>query len=205
MPSTGGTRGYPCRVDEFDQMKAALLANCPAVFGPDGPAAVQQHKLLASDVHRAAKLNAHKRDEKEGQQWVRYVTEHFPESRNGAEDAVALWTDWRTALLKRNTVGPLVTITHGQSHAHWYREPSGALCLNIEDLWDDYESSVEHFVAHARQAERDRRDAIIKRWKASTFDIRQLIGTDLGMITSASAVSSVTVIDLPPQLPPESE
>jgi hypothetical protein len=191
-------------VDEFDQMKGALLANRPAVFGPDGNAAVQQHKLLASDVHRAAKLNAHNRDEREGQQWVRYVTEHFPDGRNGVDDAEALWTDWRTALLKRNTVGPLITITHGQSHAHWYCEPSGALCLNIEDLWADYESSVEHFIAAARKAERDRRDAIIKRWKASTFDIRQLIGSDFGMLASATAVSAVTIIDLPPQ-PPKSE
>ncbi len=192
-------------MDEFDQMKASLLSGRPTVFGPDGAAAVQQHKLLASDVHRAAKLNAHKRDEKEGQQWVRYVTEHFPEGRNGQADAMALWTDWRTSLLKRNTVGPGITITHGQSHAHWHRAPTGEVCLNIEDMWDDFESSVEHFIAEAREAQHDRREAILKRWRNSTFEIRQLIGSDYGMLTSATAVSSMTIIDLPPQPPPKSE
>ena len=191
-------------MDEFDQMKASLLSGHPAVFGPDGAAAMQQHKLLASDVHRAAKLNAHRSDLKEGKQWVRYVTEHFPEGHNDPDDANALWTDWRTSLLKRNTVGPRITITHGQSHAHWHREPEGAICLNLEDLWDDFESSVEHFIAYVREAQSSRREDILSRWRRSTSVVRPVKGM-LPVATTASAANSVTIIDLPPQPPPKSE
>lgn len=170
------------------------------MLGPDeGVEAFRAHKLLASDVHRAAKLNAHKRDKTETEQWVRYITEHFPEPRNSEADARLLWTDWRIALLKRNTLGSGITITHGQSKAHWFREPDGTLCLNLEDIWDDYAASVEHFIAEARQASPERRAAVLKRWRKNTWGVRELLTRGGATAMSASAGISPTVVIPPPE------
>ena len=132
--------------------------------------------------------------------WVRYITEHFPTDRNDATDAKTLWVDWRTSLLKRNAPGPGITVTHSQPHAHWHREPSGTLCLNLEDMWEDFVASVEHFIAAMRVSNPERRKAVLRRWQESTFDVRQLISTDAGLWAGASAVSasassSITAID----------
>jgi hypothetical protein len=194
-------------MDEFDQIRSWLLSGRPAVFGPDGPAAVRQHTLLATDVNRAAKLDAHSSDDgKDGKQWVRYVTTHFPEGRgrDSADDAEALWLDWRTTLIKHNTVGHRITISHGKSKEHWHREPTGALNVNLEDMWDDFEASVDHFIAEASLAPRERRETIVKRWGERQFIIRPLIGSDMQMIagaTAASASNLPTVAELGPTPP----
>jgi hypothetical protein len=64
---------------------------------------------------------------------------------------------------------------------------------------DHFEASVEHFVAEARKADRYRRAAILKRWQAGRFGVRQLAGLPAGATAvSASAASSITIIKPPP-------
>ena len=69
----------------------------------EGEEAFQQHKLLAAAVHRATELDRQDA-ESETEAWVRYVTAHFPPGRNDADDARLLFGDWRSALLKRDSV-----------------------------------------------------------------------------------------------------
>lgn len=100
------------------------------------------HVLLASVVHNAARLNQHAADSQTGA-WIRYVTSYFPAGRNSEQDGRLLWTDWRTDLLKKQAPGPAIVVTHRQSHVHWRRDEHGRLCLNLEDLWSDFETSVD--------------------------------------------------------------
>lgn len=190
---------------QLDALRAALLSNRPRAFTPEeGAAAFQAHKLLASDVHRAAKLNRRGSDGSETEEFVRYVAEHFPDGRNGKADARLLWTDWRTSMLKESTPGPLIAVTHGQAHAHWYREPDGRLCLNLEDMWDDYAESVEDFIDGLR-ADAERRKVVLERWRKTTVDVRQLLRPVGGApavgatAVSASVGDAFTVFKPPPE------
>lgn len=104
---------------ELQELRSSLLRDRPDPLRPDqGEEAFRQHKLLASAVHRASRLDA-RGSESETEAWVRYMSEHFPPSRNSPSDARLLFVDWRTSLLKDDTPGPRVSITHGQSFAHW--------------------------------------------------------------------------------------
>jgi hypothetical protein len=94
-------------------LREALLRSRPPTLEPgQGHEAFQQHKLLASAVHRAARLDQ-RGSESETDAWVRYLTEHFPPGRNDAADARLLFGQWRTPLLKDDTPGSGVVITHG--------------------------------------------------------------------------------------------
>ena len=85
---------------ELADMRDSLLRDRPSALLPtQGNEAFQQHKLLASAVHRASRLNGRKSDN-ETEAWVRYFDEHFPPARNDREDARTLFGDWRTSLLK---------------------------------------------------------------------------------------------------------
>jgi hypothetical protein len=184
---------------ELDALRASLLSNRPRRFTPEeGLEAFQAHKLLAADVHRAAKLNSHNSDSTETAQWVRYITEHFPEGRNSEDDARLLWIDWRIALLKRGTLGPKVTVTHGQAKAHWFREPDGTLCLNLEDTWNDYAASVEHFIAETKRASADRRAAVLKKWRQNEWGVRTLLTRGGATAMSASAANGIATVHIPP-------
>jgi hypothetical protein len=164
-------------------LRSALLRTRPPALGPDqGDEAFRQHKLLASAVHRASRLDA-RSSESETDAWVRYVSDHFPPGRNHPNDARVLFADWRTSLLKDDSPGPRVPITHGQSHAHWERDARGRLCINLEDMWADFERSVEHFVAYLR-ATGDRRSIVLARWRETTTVVEPFL---------ASAMASAAV------------
>jgi len=90
-------------------------------------------------------------------------------------------------------------VTHWQSKAHWFREPDGALCLNLEDMWDDYAASVEHFIAETRGASGQRRAAVRKKWRENEWGVRTLLTPRGATAMSASAATSTTVFIPPPE------
>jgi hypothetical protein len=158
------------------ELRAALLrARSPALRPDQGDEAFRQHKLLASAVHRASRLDA-LGSESETDAWVRYMSDHFPPGRNDPNDARLLFADWRTSLLKDDAPGPRVPVTHGQSHAHWVRDSRGRLCINLEDMWADFERSVHNFVAYLRTTP-DRRSVVLGRWRQTTTVVEPFIAT----------------------------
>jgi len=165
-----------------------LLRGGPGPLRSDeGEEAFQQHKLLSAAVHRAAKLDEQK-SESETAAWVRYVTRHFPAGHNDADDARLLFGDWRTSLLKKDTPGPGVAITHGQSAIHWQRDQQGRLCLNLEDTWDDYAASVGSFVEYLRDSAR--RKVVLARWRKQGWVVEPFI-------PAIEALAGATVINMP--------
>ncbi|MDQ4144164.1 MAG: hypothetical protein M3198_10565 [Actinomycetota bacterium] len=117
---------------------------------------------------------------------MRYLTAYFPPGKNDPADARLLFAEWRTDLLKDDTPGPSIVITHGQSHAHWRRDHAGRLCINLEDMWDDFEQSVGHFVKYLRTTP-DRRAVVLKRWRSTSWDIEPFRST-------GEALAGATVI-----------
>lgn len=112
--------------DELQTVREQLLAHRPEPVEPGhGAAALQQHVLLASKVHQAARLDSTGAESETGG-WVRYITDYFPAPRNGEQDAKVLWIDWRTSLLKDGAPGAAVLVTHGQPLAHWQTRPQRA-------------------------------------------------------------------------------
>jgi hypothetical protein len=158
-------------VRTLDDLRSALLRDRPGALRPDqGTEAFRHHKLLAAAVHRASRLDA-RSGESETDAWVRYVREHFPSGRNEEGDARLLFAQWRTALLKDDAPGPQVPITHGQPTAHWQRDKDGRLCLNLEDMWADFEESVDHFIAYLR-ATPERRAVALRRWRETDWSVQ---------------------------------
>src|SRR2546430_4114499 len=128
---------------ELGQLRASLVRDLGVDLQPEqGDVAFERHQLLAIRFHRAARLNQRASD-REGQAWVRYFAEHFP---RGYEQARLLWRGWRVPLLKDETPGEGIAISHGQPQLHW-QVTSHGLYLNLESLWADYVTSVENFVA----------------------------------------------------------
>jgi hypothetical protein len=169
--------------DELRSLRAQLLAHRSEPLEPSqGAEAFQQHKLLAATVHQASKLDARAHESETGA-WLRYVTSHFPAQRNSEQDARVLWTDWRTSLLKHGAPGPSVLITHGQPAAHWLRDGSGRLCIDLESMWDDFAASVRQFVAFLRTPP-DRREVALER------ALRSHVTVEIVHLTSISAPAS---------------
>ena len=85
-----------------------------------------------------------------------------------------LFEDWRIGVVKHECPLSGVTVTHGLPQAHWYREPGGTLCVNLESMWDDFEQAVASFV---RLLERDepRRVEAINRWRKRAWTVRRLV------------------------------
>jgi hypothetical protein len=152
-------------------LRADLVRGRPRQLGPDeGYEAFQQHKLLSGAVLRAAKLDQ-TGSESETDAWVRFVTSHYPDGRNGKAEARLLFSDWRTSLLKKDTPGVGVSITHGLAQVHWRRNESGSLGLNLEDAWDDFEAAVDSFVESLRDS--PRRDFVLSRWETQRWEVRR--------------------------------
>ncbi len=130
----------PADEQALDELQQSLLAARPRQLGQgEGDEAFRQHKLLASAIHSATRLHKFKQ-ESETDVWIRYFESYFPRGRNDPQDGRLLFDDWRTSLLKDNTPGPRIPITHGQSHLHWQRDAGGRLCINLEDMWNDSNS-----------------------------------------------------------------
>lgn len=173
---------------ELSALRDGLLRGRPRALRPDeGDEAFQQHKLLAAAIHRAAKLDQLKR-ESETDAWVRYISSHYPAGRNDPTAARLLFGDWRTSLLKDNTPGPGIAITHGQSSIHWQRDERGRLCLNLEDAWDDYAVSVTSFVEHLGRS--PRRKIVLKRFKQQHWVVEPFV-------PAAGMIAGATVMDMP--------
>jgi hypothetical protein len=185
------------------ELRADLLRGRPHHLRPDeGEEAFRQHKLLATAVHRAAKLDQRK-DETETNAWVRYIVQHYPVGRNNEADARLLFADWRTSLLKRDTPGPSTAITHGQSALHWQRDESDRLCINLEDAWSDYAASVESFISYLRASPRWK--VVLGRWQKQQWVVEPFVpvvgaitgATVMGTAKSASVAESPTTVARP--------
>jgi hypothetical protein len=67
----------------------------------------------------------------------------------------------------------------------------GRLVLNLEDMWDDFASSVESLIAQLRESLK-RTEIVLNRWHRSRTEVRQF-----GVNTTASASASVVVVPPP--------
>ncbi|MGZ8739940.1 MAG: hypothetical protein ACXWZ8_05035 [Gaiellaceae bacterium] len=169
-------------------MKKALLWGLRVNLTPEqGDEAFERHQLLAIRFHRAARLNDRAGD-REGQGWSRYFKEHFP---RGDAHAELLWHKWRVPLLKDDTPGVGIAITHGQPQIHWEMTGAG-LCVDLESMWDDFEQSVNAFVG---SLERDakRRKVALERWSARQWTVQPVVKTGV-VVLQASAAGSATAI-----------
>lgn len=178
----------------LDELRASLLRRKAPRLTPDqGDEAFDQHMLLAIAVHRAARLHKTAGDnDTEG--WMRYVRDFFPEGRNSEADALRLWKGWRCTLLKDEQ--PVVPITHGQPEAHWGRDPAGSPCLNLENVWADYEHSVGRFMDRLRDDD-DKRETVLRRFRERGWTVRRVTLLDPSTNFSASLAHSATAMGPP--------
>lgn len=183
----------PAEEQALGEMRASLIDGPRPVLEPgQGHEAFLEHVLLSIRVHRAALLNKHKEDG-DGVAWTRYFESYFASSQAKA-NAKLLWDDWRTKLVKEDTPGPGIAITHGQPDVHWKTDPQHRLWLNLESMWADFEASLDRFVESLRSNPRRCR-VILKRWRARTWVIVQFAPNELrpGAAT-ASALTSMIVM-----------
>jgi hypothetical protein len=175
-----------------------------------GEEAFDQHLLLATRLHRVSRLHKSGADS-DTKGWVRYITDFFPPGRNGEPEAYILWDQWRCTLLKDEQ--PVIPISHGQSHGHFRYDVHGRLYLNLEDLWADYEHSVERFIDHLREDD-DRRKVVLRRWRERAWRVETItfreepavayaettasVSPPLVLDTTASVATSMTSIQLEP-------
>jgi hypothetical protein len=171
---------------ELELIRDSLLRRLRVELGSDdGEAAFEQHLLLIIKIHKLAGLN--QTVEGEGAGWRQCFQEHFPKEGKPwrAKDAQMLWEDWRVGMLKWETPKRRVTVTHGQPHLHWVREPDGTLCVDLESMWDDYEAMVASFLT---LVERDpqRRAVAVWRWHERRWSVRRLSVSTPHLAISAS-------------------
>ena len=147
----------------LDAIAVSLLGSPRPALGPeDGDEAFTQHLLLTIRIHRAALLNKSKTD-RDGEAWGRFFREHFVPPVD--EDVSRLlWREWRTKLVKEDTPGRGVAITHGIPQIHWKQDARHGLCIDLESMWSDFETAVDHFLSSLR-ADSKRRRVVIERWK----------------------------------------
>ena len=188
--------------ETLSKIRESLLRGLGGKLRPDqGEAAFERHILLAVRVHKAAGLNQTVTGEGKG--WCQYFEEHFPKRpERRPEDAKLLWDDWRVGLVKWEAPKGGVTVTHGQPEAHWYREPDGTLCINLESIWDDFTTSVESFLALLRQDEGRRAEAL-RRWRERSWVVRQLVipRNDPLWWSGATTSAANSVTATPPSAP----
>jgi len=94
----------------------------------------------------------------------------------------------RTRLLKDGAPGWTVLLTHGQAAAHWQRNRAGRLCINLEDMWDDFEESVRHFIEYLRTASK-RRAVVLDRFMQRAWTIQPFMPA-LGAGAGATAIAA---------------
>ncbi len=156
---------------ERDDLKTSLLRGLrpDAPLGPeDGDEAFVRHILLAVRVHRAAKLN--QTVVGEGRGWVEFVTDYFPAGRNSASDAKLIWEDWRVGLVKDETPLGGIALTHGHPELHWHNDMRGALVIDLESMYDDFEFAVNQFLT-ALDGDLQRGAVVIQRWRERTWSV----------------------------------
>ena len=120
---------------------------------------------------------------------------HFPQDRNSRADAVRLWEHWRLGLVKHEAPRSQVSVTHGQPDLHWKPDGNGALCINLESMWDDYEHAVGSLM-RSLESDVSRRADVLKLWEARTWTTRpfyfqpRLLTNQLSGLTRDVAVGS---------------
>lgn len=175
----------------LSDLRLALLQERPPGFRPDqGLEAFRAHRALATEIHRAARLDRYG-EESETRSWVRYVTTYFPPGRNGSSDAELLFKKWRTPLLKDGAPGPEVVVTHGQPHTHWTRDSEGRLWIDLESMWDDFDSSVGRFIGHL-QSDPDRLAVAAERWRKNTWTVQAFRPISAATVPVSGATGSAT-------------
>ena len=87
-----------------------------------------------------------------------------------------------------------VKIAHGQPQVHWICDRDGALGINLEDMWVDFEHSVNELIESLRSDDVLRR-SVLGRWRKQTVTVQPFYpaGTEAAS-ASASVASSATVI-----------
>jgi hypothetical protein len=176
---------------QLDALREALVYGLRVEVPAENPgyAAFERHQLLAIRVHRASRLNAPDATERAG--WRQYFREHFP---RGDAHGLRLWDDWRGRLVKDEFPGEGVAVSHGQPHVHWRLvDPGQRLFIDLESMWDDFERSVESFMALLASDE-DRRRATLEKWQRRQWSVQQVVFSDPnppGVDSTASVASSV--------------
>ena len=116
----------------------------------------------ATKIHRAALLN--QTGSAQGKGWIQFLSAYFPAGRNGEGDAQLLWDDWRTGLVKDRAPEGGVSITHGHPEQHWKLDGYGALCIDLESMWVDFEYSVNRFV-EALEGSKRHAEIVVARYR----------------------------------------
>jgi hypothetical protein len=157
---------------ELEALRGALLFGLHVSLPAENPgyAAFERHQLLAIRFHRAARLNAPR--EGEGQGWRTYFREHFP---RGDAHAPLLWEDWRVQLLKDESPGKRVLVSHGQPEWHWKLDSRQRLFIDLESMWEDFERSVESFIG-LLAFDDERRSKTLQEWRRRHRKRGALIG-----------------------------
>jgi hypothetical protein len=168
------------RTDLLDRLRV------PATTGEE---AFERHQLLAIRVHRAARL-AQAGGERAS--WIAYVTTHFPAPRNVKDDAQRLFEYWRNPLVKDEMPGSKIAITHGQPFLHWQRDADDVLCIDLESMCDDFEHSVDDFLAALKRDPVARVD-VLGRWRTRGWTVRQF-AAGLGAAQSVTGYSTSATV-----------
>lgn len=191
---------------KLDGLRASLVEGRPRQYGDseeEGLLAFKAHKPLAGAILRAGLLSKTS-SYGEGDAFRAFIESYHPSGRNGAKEAAVLWKDWRTSMLKKDTPGPLVGLTHGRKPGHWTWS-SGRLIIDLDYMWDDFESGVDRFVDSLR-VDRARRRVVLDRfgkqeWTVVKTPIPASFTTTAAQSITANSVtasysSSATVLDL---------
>jgi hypothetical protein len=129
--------------------------------------------------------------------WRAYFSEHFP---RGDEHALRLCEYWRISLLKDEHAGSGVVIAHGEAHAHWKLvDPGQRLFVNLESMWNDFETSVDRFM-EMLDREPERKRATLEWWSTRQCSVGLVTYPPLSIVSSitASASATATRVDLGP-------
>ena len=100
-----------------------------------------------------------------------------PAGRNSVADARLLWKNWRVGLLKDVVPGNAVLLSHGHPEQHWKRDGYGALCIDLESMWDDFEYAVLQFVSALRTNEADA-ETVLARYRERTWTVPSVTHPD---------------------------
>jgi hypothetical protein len=170
--------------EQLDELRVSLLRGGRPNLGPEeGDEAFDRHILLAARIHQAARLNQAASDN-ETQAWVRYFDDHFTPTH--AVKAKLLWTDWRCRLLKDTTPGGNVVLAHGSARVHWTRDARGRLLIDLESMWDDFEQSVDNFIA-TLAADQRRRKVVLARFRDRVWTVEHFEPVGYAGFSSALA------------------
>jgi hypothetical protein len=88
-----------------------------------------------------------------------------------------------------------VLVTHGQPKAHWLRDTTGCLCLDLDSMWTDFAASVDAFVTFLETAP-NRREIALER------SLRSAVTVELVHLSTISVPASGWAGPLSPVVAP---